>query len=109
MPDTTPPSDRRLSRALRGWRPPSPIEVVVRYWPGRNRGPDVMWTTPFLVDADGQVVQYLAAGPAGQPAAAYLVAHIDVRKLPPGATVRMVTDVDESGVVVYGVPRHTLN
>lgn len=97
-----------LQAALRAWEPSMPFEVLVRYWtPGRAASR--MWTMPFLCDADGRVVHYLAVGPAGQPVAAHLVSYVDVHGLPEGASVQLLTDTNRAGVSVFGVPRHTPN
>lgn len=85
-----------------------PFPMGVAYWE-RGRGPDVLWTTPWLRNAKGQVVAYLAAGPAGQPAAEHLVAQVDLRAMPGGVQVKVLSEQDGFGRTVYAVPRHTAN
>jgi hypothetical protein len=106
--DPAPPPDRRVRDALARWRPPTPFPIVVRFWE-RSRGPETLWTMPLLLDDDGNVIFYLAVGSAGRPMGEHMVAHVDFRGLPKGAKVQILTDVNTSGVTVYGVPDHTMN
>lgn len=90
------------------WRPPVPFPVVVRYW-DHSRAPDMLWTMPQFLDADGKVILYLAVGPAGKPAAEYLRSHVGFRGLPRGSHVHIQLGKNPEGVTVYGVPNHTAN
>lgn len=91
-----------------GWRPRMPFAVVVRYWRG-ERPPEILWTAPLLVDADGRVTLYVAAGPAGQRVDAHTVAHLGHPPMPRWTQVHVVTETATDGSRVYGVPAHTAN
>ena len=95
-------------RVPTSWRPPMPFPVVVRYWDERRR-PDVLWTVPWFVDADGRVVEYRAFGPAGTPVGGHLVSLIEFRGLPRGARFKMGLERNRAGQVVFAAAPHTPN
>lgn len=84
-----------------------PFPVVVN-WRGGSAA-DWLWTSPFLVDEHGEVILYLAAGPAGAPADADAIATVDMRYAPDGARVHVATGADGFGRQVFVQPDHTLN
>lgn len=96
-------------RLPEGWMPPMPFKVRVSYrTPGRE--PDVLWTMPLpWVQGGGERVTYAAFGPAGAPAAVYLLAEADLREMPEGARVYVDTTMDHYGRSVYAQAQHTLN
>ncbi len=68
---------------------------------------DELWIAPYLVNADGVVVTYLAAGPAGRPVG--LIGKASVTAVPYGASVQLVTRSDAYGGHVYAPVSHTAN
>ncbi len=100
-----PDAGRRLPA---GWRPPTPFPAWATYWSGR-RPPELLWTTPWLVDGDGQVVLYMAYGPAGRPAGPHLLANVTDRGRPHGRRMMVALDDNAAGQTVYAQAQHTLN
>jgi hypothetical protein len=85
-----------------------PFPVWVRYWE-KGRAPDRLWVTPLYLDDEGGVLLYAAVGPAGKPAAAHLVSGVDLRRMPNGARVQVISELDSYGRQVYGRLNHTAN
>ncbi len=85
-----------------------PFPARALYW-SLQRAPEPLWTTPWLVDDAGEVVLYVAYGPAGRPAGAHLLANVAARGKPPGRHMLVALDNDASGRSVYAQAQHTLN
>ncbi len=91
-----------------GWRPPMPFPAWALYW-NMRREPELLWTVPWLVDGEGQVVLYVAYGPAGKPASPRLLANVAARRKPPGRQMMVALDSNAAGQSVYAQAQHTLN
>ena len=112
MPDgetRRPPSDAAIARAFAEWRPPMPFTVAVAYVPGTHRSPDHLWVAPYLLDATGKTILYLAAGPAGKSLSPAMIAGFGWPEIPEGVSVQIVTGSDQAGTPIFTKPIHTAN
>jgi hypothetical protein len=85
-----------------GWSPPpGPTEMTATFetWPGR--GPAGMWMAPLLLDDNGDVRIYIAAGPAGEPASRAHLNRITMRPPLPDARVHLPTGRGRDGQIVF--------
>lgn len=89
------------------WSPP--VSFPMQIWYGYRRPPVQLWTFPELLDEQGQVLRYVAAGPAGVPVMEPLITNIFHRPLPDHVRIKVITEVARDGQVVFGSIRHTAN
>jgi hypothetical protein len=89
------------------WHPPVPFPMQL--WYGSWRRPVQLWTFPSLVGDDGQVLLYVAVGPAGQPVRESLITKVVHRPLPRRARIKVLMEQDRSGQMVFAAPSHTAN
>jgi hypothetical protein len=109
-PDGRPlPSTAAIARALAAWRPPMPFTVVIAYQPGTHRSPDHLWVTPYMLDAGGETVSYLAAGPAGKAVNQSMIAALGWSDVAEDVTVHVAMGADQIGRQVFTAPLHTAN
>jgi hypothetical protein len=81
----------------------------MQLWYGTRRRPVQLWTFPSIVDGQGRVLRYLAAGPVGVPVRRSQITYVFHRPLPAYSRVELVIEVARDGQLVFGPCRHTSN